>query len=65
MCSSSGGQENDDRPAHCQYRGWYKEQWEPWIGEMLPLERDPTNPEDSNAVAVKNGSGTVGHVLST
>ena len=29
---------------------------------MLPLERDPTNPEDSNAVAVKNGSGTVGHV---
>ena len=40
----------------------YKEQWEPWIGEVLPLERDLTNPEDSNAVAVKNGSGTVGHV---
>ena len=24
----------------------YKEQWEPWIGEVLPLERNPTNPED-------------------
>ena len=40
----------------------YKEQWVPWIGEVLPLERDPTNPENSNAFAVKNGSGTVGHV---
>ena len=38
------------------------EQWEPWIGEMLPLERDSTNPEDSNAVAIKNAGGTVGHV---
>ncbi len=40
----------------------YKEQWEPWIGEVLPLERDPTNPEDRHAVAIKNSSGTVGHV---
>ena len=42
-----------------------KEQWEPWIGEVLPLERDPTNPtnpEESNAVTVNNASGTVGHV---
>ena len=40
----------------------YSEQWEPWIGEVLALERDPTNPEDKCAVATKNGSGTVGHV---
>ena len=30
---------------------------------MCYLLRDSTNLEDSNAVAVKNGSGTVGHVL--
>ncbi len=30
----------------------YKEQWEPWIGEVLPLERDPTNPDDRHAVAI-------------
>ena len=40
----------------------YEEQWEPWIGEVLPLERDPTNLEDNNTATVKNGSGTVGHV---
>jgi len=38
------------------------EQWEPWIGEILPLERDPTNPEDRCAVAIKKDSRTVGHV---
>ena len=30
---------------------------------MCYLLKDSTNLEDSNAVAVKNGSGTVGHVL--
>ena len=30
----------------------YMEQWEPWIGEVLPLERDLTNPEDKCAVAI-------------
>ena len=41
----------------------YVEEWEPWVGEVLPLEREPTNPEDRRAVAVKRGSlGTVGHV---
>ena len=40
----------------------YMEQWEPWIGEVLPLEREPTNPEDKHAVTIKKRGGTVGHV---
>ena len=40
----------------------YMDRWDPWIGEVLPLERDPTNPEDKCAVAVKKRGGTVGHV---
>ena len=28
----------------------------------LPLEREPTNPEDKYAVAIKKGGETVGHV---
>ena len=40
----------------------YMERWDPWIGEVLPLEREPTNPEDKYAVAIKKSSGTVGHV---
>ena len=35
----------------------YREQWEPWIEEVLPLERNP-----SHAIAIKNSSETVGHV---
>ena len=35
------------------------DQWEPWIGEILPLEREPTNPEDKCAVAVKKCGGIV------
>ena len=38
------------------------DRWNPWIGEVLPLERDPTNPEDQCAVAIKKSGGTVGHV---
>ena len=38
------------------------EQWEPWIGEVLPLEREPDNPEDNCAVAIKKSGETVGHV---
>ena len=30
--------------------------------KVLPLEREPTNPEDKYAVAIKKSSGTVGHV---
>ena len=35
---------------------------QPWIGEVLPLERDPTNPQDKFAVAVKKCGETVGHL---
>ena len=38
------------------------DRWDPWIGEVVPLERDPTNQEDKCAVAVKKCGGTVGHV---
>ena len=41
----------------------YKDRWiQPWIGEVLPLERDPTNPQDRFAVAVKKCGETVGHM---
>ena len=40
----------------------YMEQWKLWIGEVLPLEREPTNTEDKHAVAIKKCGGTVGHV---
>ena len=41
----------------------YKDRWnQPWIGEVLPLERDPTNPHDKFAVAVKKRGETVGHL---
>ena len=36
--------------------------WDPWNGEVLPLEREPTNPEDQFAVAIKRSGETVGHV---
>ncbi len=36
-----------------------EKQWEPWVGEVLRLERDPTNQEDINAVAIINASGIV------
>ena len=40
----------------------YMEQWEPWIGEVLPLEREPTNPDEKCAVAIKKCGEAVGHV---
>ncbi len=40
----------------------YKDQWDPSIGEVLPLERDPSNPKGRHAVAVKRNSTTVGHI---
>ena len=40
----------------------YMDCWDPWIGEVLPLERDPTNKEDKCAVVVKKCGRTVGHV---
>ena len=38
------------------------EWWEPLIGEVLPLEREPTNTEDKCAVAIKKCGETVGHL---
>ena len=39
-------------------RGYYayKDRWnQPWIGEVLPLERDPTNPHDKFRTLEVNG----------
>ena len=41
----------------------YMERWDPWVGEVLPLEREPTNPEDKCAVAVKKCGKIVGFNL--
>ena len=40
----------------------YKDSWDPYIGEVLPLEREPENPEDRFAVAVKKAGECVGHI---
>ena len=40
----------------------YMDHWDPWNGEVLSLEREPTNPEDQFAVAIKISAETVGHV---
>lgn len=45
-------------------RGYHKymDRWDPWFGEVLPLEREPTNPADKCAVSIRKASETVGHV---
>ena len=40
----------------------YMDRWDPWIGEVLPLEREPTNPADKCAVSIRKAGETVGHV---
>ena len=40
----------------------YKDIWNPHIGEVLPLEREPNNSEDRFAVAIKRTGSVVGHV---
>ena len=40
----------------------YADRWDPWVGEVLPLEREPSNPADKSAVAIKKAGDTVGHV---
>ena len=40
----------------------YMEVWSPFTGEVLPLEREPDNPEDIHAVAIKKTGEVVGHV---
>lgn len=36
--------------------------WHPYVGETLPLEREPSNPQDSFSVAVKQNGAVVGHI---
>ena len=45
-------------------RGYHKytDQWDTWIGEVLPLERELTNPANKWAVSIRKASETVRHV---
>lgn len=40
----------------------YKRAWTPFVGEELPLQREPTNRHDAFAVAIKKGGNVVGRV---
>ena len=40
----------------------YQTTWDPNLGDVLRLEREPTNCKDKFAVAVVNGSAVVGHL---
>ena len=40
----------------------YQDIWDPFIGEVLPLEREPNNSEDRFTVAIKRRSDVVGHL---
>ena len=40
----------------------YSEEWQPWIGQVLPLERELTNPGDCYTMAIKNASKTVWYI---
>jgi hypothetical protein len=40
----------------------YKDRWEPRIGEVLSLQREPDNSEDQLAIAIMKSGSVVGHV---
>ena len=40
----------------------YKDMWNPALGDVLPLERELTNPKDKFSVALMKGSTVVGHI---
>ena len=40
----------------------YQDIWDPFVGQMLLLKRQPDNSEDSHAVAVLNEDVIVGHM---
>ena len=40
----------------------YQDLWSPQLGDVLPIEREPTNLEDKFAVAVKLEGRVVGHL---
>ena len=54
--------ETCERPLCIRGYHIYKEIWTAAIGEVLPCEREPTNPEDRYAVAVKKDDIIVGHL---
>ena len=41
---------------------FYKDWWTPTCGEILPLQPEPENAEDKNAVAVLKESRVIGHI---
>ena len=63
VVDSSDGQRRDDLAFYIiLWYHAYKESWEPFSGEVLPLEREPDNPEDRFAVAIKKCGQVVGHI---
>ena len=40
----------------------YKDWWTPTCGEILPLQPEPENAEDKNAVALLKESRVIGHI---
>ena len=40
----------------------YKDTWQPIVGEVLVLKREPTNDKDSLAVCIEKHGQVVGHV---
>ena len=58
------GSELGSFSVHSYIRGYhaYQDIWSPFTGEVLPLEREPDNPEDVHAVAIKRAGRIVGHV---
>ena len=58
------GEEMTSLTVSSYIRGYhaYMHAWEPFIGEVLPLQREPDNPEDRFAVAVQKSGEVVGHI---
>lgn len=46
-------------PSYIRSYHAYQDVWSPFTGEVLPLKKEPDNPEDIHAVAIKR---IVGHV---
>ena len=61
------GEEMTSLTVSSYIRGYhaYMHAWEPFIGEVLPLQREPDNPEDRFAVAVQKSGEVVGHIIRT
>ena len=59
-----GGEDVTSLEVQSYVRGYHahKDVWNPRIGEVLPLEREPNNSEDRFAVAIKRTGSVVGHL---